>query len=221
MDVKSFLETAYLHPSIKLAPVDSDSDDDPDTIKNGTAPNGNQSGPDEPSTVKNATSNESSYKGLRDSSHHSTNPHASGPYVHRGGSGSSGSRRRWSKQISAVGSPDFYDAGSSISSPVLSRENSMDTFRNASVASSHYPSQRGGHVEATDLRQVHVSSQEPAPLNHQSSFETTAVPPTTSEDKSAETHSTEGKRDRREQGSIDRLPSLGALDQAPLGHSEP
>lgn len=221
VDVKSFLETAYLHPSIKLAPVDSDSDDDPDTIKNGTAPNGNQSGPDEPSTVKNATSNESSYKGLRDSSHHSTNPHASGPYVHRGGSGSSGSRRRWSKQISAVGSPDFYDAGSSISSPVLSRENSMDTFRNASVASSHDPSQRGGHVEATDLRQVHVSSQEPAPLNHQSSFETTAVPPTTSEDKSAETHSTEGKRDRREQGSIDRLPSLGALDQAPLGHSEP
>lgn len=35
LDVKSFVKTAYLHPSIKAAPVDSDSDDDAETLMNG------------------------------------------------------------------------------------------------------------------------------------------------------------------------------------------
>ena len=48
VDVKNFLELAYLHRSIKLAPpMESDSDDD-ETLKNGTAPRG---GGDDPNHV--------------------------------------------------------------------------------------------------------------------------------------------------------------------------
>lgn len=42
VDVKSFVETAYLHPSIKAAPVGSDSDDDAETLRNGIAPSESQ-----------------------------------------------------------------------------------------------------------------------------------------------------------------------------------
>lgn len=41
VDVKNFLEMAYLHPSLKMAPSGSDSDDDVELRKNGMTPSGN------------------------------------------------------------------------------------------------------------------------------------------------------------------------------------
>lgn len=40
VDVKNFLEMAYLHPSLKMAPSGSDSDDDAELRKNGMTPSG-------------------------------------------------------------------------------------------------------------------------------------------------------------------------------------
>lgn len=223
------LQKAYLHPSIVAAPMASDSDDDPDTIKNGTAPGGS---PDtsSPGILKKresdsstGTPNESTNKGLHDNSPRPTSPHRQ---VYRENSGSSGNSRRRSKRLSGSHSPAFYAAGSYISSPALSRASSNAVYMDgaSSLASlpreeiapgSQWSSPYRPRVDETGRR--HFTSPEAATLREN---QTTSVDsPTLEVPQSVATPHSEGNGDRREDRGFER-PFTGTL-QAPLGHVEP
>lgn len=166
LEVHDVLHTAYLHPSIVLAPMDSDSDDDPDTIKNGTAPGPNpESTSPEVSKKKTDSPGESTNKGHRDSALGPPSPY----------SGSVGNSRRRSKRLSGSRSPSLHDAGSCVSSPGLSRASSNAVYHDGASSFASLPREdtapgsawssphrHGAHVDEADRR--HLSS--PEPLGH-------------------------------------------------------
>ncbi|KAG0577950.1 hypothetical protein KC19_5G194100 [Ceratodon purpureus] len=231
-----FLQDAYLHPSIVLAPLDTDSDDDPDTVKNGTAPGGNspeslsRKGPDS------STPSESTTKGQHDNSLRPTSPRR---HIYRENSGSSGNSRRRSKRLSGSHSSAFYDAGSYISSPALSRASSnavyldgSSSFRREEVALGSAwssPYRHGTHVDESDRQ--HLISPEPATLRHHRGDQTTSDSPSVLEalhsqtlealdaPQSVDTPHREGENDRREEREFE--PRFTGSLQAPLGHMEP
>ena len=242
VDVKNFLQTAYLHPSIVLAPMDSDSDDDPDTIKNGTAPSGNPE-TSSPEILKkkksdSTTPSESTNKGRLDSPLRPASPHR---HMHRETSGSSGNSRRRSKRLSGSHSPSFYDAGGYISSPALSRASSNSVYldgvsslpslpRDEIASGSAWSSPHRAYVDETDRRHF-TSPERPATLKHHRRDQTRTGSPPVLEVLHSRTpealeslealHSPprEGKHDRRKERESE--PSFTEALQSPLGHVEP
>lgn len=232
----NLLQNAYLHPSIVLASMDNDSDDDPDTIKNGTAPGGNSPEILRRNEPDSTTPSESTDKGRHDNSLRPTSPHR---HIYRENSGSSGNSRRRSKRLSGSHSSAFYDAGSYISSPALSRASSNAVYldgasflpREEIALGSAWssPHRHGAHVDESDRR--HLTSPEPATLRHHRRDQTTRDFPPAPEVlhartlealdalQSFDTPHREDESDRREDREFE--PRFTGSLQASLGHVEP
>lgn len=148
VDVKKFLEAAYLHPSIKLAVIASDGEEEPvikygttpgegledidsEKIKNGPAPS---SGPEDvPSDSQRSEvpGNDINLVPLRPSSngdvlcHTSPYSHTASRRTHRRVSSSASSSYRSSNRLPTGDSPTYFDANGSLSSPSTSRGSSQ------------------------------------------------------------------------------------------------
>lgn len=187
----SFLQDAYLHPSIVEAPKGSDSDDDPDTVRNGTAPGGH----------------DPTHKRTEDSAS-VTEPSNKGPSF----------RSRTSPTSSSRG---FHDAGSNLSTPALSRESShasslpKEEIGFGSARSSPYRAavdgERGAHVGEIDWAKRRHFLEAGSPEKEKKK----EGPEEWSDVPQREDQGDRG-REERESGA-----SFAGTVQAPLGHVEP
>jgi hypothetical protein len=209
----NFLRDAYLHPSIVDAQQWSDSDDDPDTVKNGTAPGGNTNNThkDKADTTPEGIlhsrkpSNESSIKGAHDQSP-----------ARR----SFGSRRR---SQSGGESPGFHDAGSYLSTPVsLSRESSLPSLPREEIArSSPYREVRGIQHGSSPYREVRGMQDGGSPYRDVRDGSSPYRSPD-GIDKARRQHFRNGEEVEDEEWSeVPQRERFGGALRPPLGHVEP